>query len=183
MFIPYHSIFRYMISIIFDLVNHIFLISYTVLFLGLNSNAQIPTKSIKKNSESSKDTLFVSILNNEKIDIKRTIMGNTKKYMDKKVVEFRFYVIEFKNPKNVPLLMKVQDLIPTSMDGQVELEILECSEAEIDFTRGRLAWNFRLKPKEKKVMEIKYNVTYPKNRNILSIENVLQLQANIRKTL
>lgn len=172
-----------MISIIFNLVSHLFLISCTVLFLGLNSKAHISTKSIKKLSESNKDTLFVSILNNEKVDIKRTIMENTKKNMDKKVMEFRFYTIEFKNPKNVALLMKVQDLIPTSKDGQVELEILECSEAEIDFTRGRLAWNFRLKPKEKKVLEIKYNVTYPKNRNILGIENVLQLQANIRKTL
>jgi hypothetical protein len=101
----------------------------------------------------------------------------------KKVLEFRSYKIEFKNPKKVALKLKVQDLIPTSKDGQVELEILESSDAEIDFTRGRLAWNFRLKPKEKKVLEVKYNVTYPKNRIILGIENVLQLQANIRKTV
>ena len=110
-------------------------------------------------------------------------MGNTKKIVGKKVFEFRSYKIEFKNPKKVALKMKVQDLIPISKDGQVELEILESSAAEIDFTRGRLAWNFRLKPKEKKVLEVKYNVTYPKNRIILGIENVLQLQANIRKTV
>jgi hypothetical protein len=154
-----------------------------VLLLGLFSNAQISSKTNKKPSGVGRDTLFVVIANNEKIDIKRTIMGNTKKIVGKKVLEFRSYKIEFKNPKKVALKMKVQDLIPTSKDGQVELEILESSDAEIDFTRGRLAWNFRLKPKEKKVLEVKYNVTYPKNRIILGIENVLQLQANIRKTV
>ena len=161
----------------------LFLISSFVLLLGSISNAQVITKSLKKPSGVGKDTLFVNIANNEKIDIKRTIMGNTKKIVGKKVLEFRSYKIEFKNPKKVALKMKVQDLIPTSKDGQVELEILESSDAEIDFTRGRLAWNFRLKPKEKKVLEIKYNVIYPKNRIILGIENVLQLQANIRKTV
>lgn len=172
-----------MLYFTFNTVSRLFLIGSTILLLGLPSNAQNPTKSIKKPSEVGKDTLFISISNNEKIDIKRTIMGNTKKYIGKKVLEFRFYKIEFKNPKNAMLKMKVQDLIPTSKDGQVELEILESSDAEIDFTRGRLAWNFRLTPSEKKVLEVKYNVTYPKNRNILGIENVLQLQANIRKTL
>ncbi len=154
-----------------------------MLLLGLICEAQISQKNFKKSYGAGKDTLFVDISNNEKLDIKRTIMGNTKKIVGKKVLEFRSYKIEFKNPKKVVLKLKVQDLIPTSKDGQVELEILESSDAEIDFTRGRLAWNFRLKPKEKKVLEVKYNVTYPKNRIILGIENVLQLQANIRKTV
>jgi hypothetical protein len=172
-----------MLNYSFVSINRSFLIGSLLLLLGLFSNAQISPKNLKKPSGAGKDTLFVSIANNEKIDIKRTIMGNTKKIVGKKVLEFRSYKIEFKNPKKVALKMKVQDLIPTSKDGQVELEILESSDAEIDFTRGRLAWNFRLKPKEKKVLEVKYNVTYPKNRIILGIENVLQLQANIRKTV
>ena len=160
-----------------------FLICSTILLLGLICDAQISQKTFKKSYGAGRDTLFVDIYNNEKVDIKRTIMGNTKKIVGKKVLEFRSYKIEFKNPKKVALKLKVQDLIPTSKDGQIELEILESSDAEIDFTRGRLAWNFRLKPKEKKVLEVKYNVTYPKNRIILGIENVLQLQANIRKTV
>ena len=164
-------------------INRFYLISSFILLLGLFSNAQTTSKTFKRPSGVGKDTLFVNISNNEKIDIKRTIMGNTKKIVGKKVFEFRSYKIEFKNPKKVALKMKVQDLIPTSKDGQVELEILESSDAEIDFTRGRLAWSFRLKPKEKKVLEVKYNVTYPKNRIIFGIENVLQLQANIRKTV
>lgn len=159
------------------------LIGSFILLLGIFSKAQVVTKNLKKTSGVGKDTLIVVISKNEKIEIKRTIKGNTKKIVGKKVYEFRWYKIEFKNPKKVALKMKVQDLIPTSKDGLVELEILESSDAEIDFTRGRLAWNFRLKPKEKKVLEVKYNVTYPKNRIILGIENVLQLQANIRKTV
>ena len=172
-----------MLNYSFNSINRLFLIGSLLLFLGLFSNAQISPKNLKKTFGAGKDTLFVSIASNEKIDIKRTIMGNTKRIVGKKVLEFRSYKIEFKNPKKVSLKIKVQDLIPTSKDGQVELEILESSDAEIDFTRGRLAWNFRLRPKEKKVLEVKYNVTYPKNRIILGIENVLQLQANIRKTV
>lgn len=172
-----------MLNYSFNSITRSSLIGSLILLLEFLSNAQISPKTIKKSFEAGKDTLFVEISNNEKIDIKRTIMGNTKKIVGKKVFEFRSYKIEFKNPKKVALKMKVQDLIPISKDGQVELEILESSDAEIDFTRGRLAWNFRLKPKEKKVLEVKYNVTYPKNRIILGIENVLQLQANIRKTI
>ena len=172
-----------MLNYSFNSICRLFLTSSLILLLGLFSSAQITPKTLKKPSDAGKDTLFVSIANNEKIDIKRTIMGNTKKIVGKKVLEFRSYKIEFKNPKKVALKMKVQDLIPISKDGQVELEILESSDAEIDFTRGRLAWSFRLKPKEKKVLEVKYNVTYPKNRIILGIENVLQIQANIRKTV
>jgi Domain of unknown function (DUF4139) len=172
-----------MLNYCFSLYKRFPLIGSLVLLLGLFSYAQTNTKTFKKPFGAGKDTLFVSIANNEKIDIKRTIMGNTKKIVGKKVLEFRSYKIEFRNPKKVALKMKVQDLIPTSKDGQIELEILESSDAEIDFTRGRLAWNFRLKPKEKKVLEVKYNVTYPKNRIILGIENVLQLQANIRKAI
>lgn len=172
-----------MLNYIFISINRFVLTVSLILMLGLISLAQKSPKSLRNPSGAGKDTLFVSIANNEKIDIKRTIMGNTKKIVGKKVYEFRSYKIEFKNPKKVSLRMKVQDLIPTSKDGQVELEILESSDAEIDFTRGRLAWIFRLKSKEKKVLEVKYNVTYPKNRIILGIENVLQLQANIRKTV
>ena len=154
-----------------------------IMHLGFISNAQILSETLIKTSEAGKDTLFVFITNNQKIDIKRTIIGNTKKIIGKKVLEFRSYKIEFKNPKKLALKLTVQDLIPTSKDGQVELEILESSDAEIDFTHGRLAWSFLLKPNERKVLEVKYNVTYPKNRNILGIQNVLQLKANIRKTV
>lgn len=154
-----------------------------MLLLGFICNAQILAETLIKTPDAGKDTLFVDISNNKKIDIKRTIMDNTKKIVGKKFLEFRSYKIEFKNPKKLALKLTVQDLIPTSKDGQVELEILESSDAEIDFTHGRLAWSFLLKPNEKKVLEVKYNVTYPKNRTILGIQNVLQLKANIRKTV
>ena len=147
------------------------------------SFAQIRPKTVIKPSKVGRDTLYVNISNNEKIEIKRKIMGNTKTIIDKKVHEFRWYRIEFTNPKKVFLKLKVEDLLPSTKDPQVELEILESSDAEMDFTRGRLTWNFRLRPKEKKILEVKYNVIYPKNKVIISIENVLQLQANIRKTV
>jgi hypothetical protein len=145
--------------------------------------AQNRPKTVAKPSKVGRDTLYVNISNNEKIEIKRKIMGNTKTIIDKKVHEYRFYRIEFTNPKKISLKLKVEDLLPSTKDPQIELEILESTDAEIDFTRGRLAWNFRLRPKEKKVLEVKYNVIYPKNKVIISIENVLQLQANIRKAV
>lgn len=145
--------------------------------------AQTLPKTVIKNLHVGRDTLYVNISNNEKIEIKRKIVGNTKTFVGKKVIEFRSYIIEFKNPKNNILKLQVEDLLPSTIDPSVELEILESSDAEMDFTRGRLAWNFRLKPKEKKILEVKYNVIYPKNKVIISIENVLQLQANIRKTV
>lgn len=149
----------------------------------LSVYAQSPNSKVIKKTGAGRDTLFVNIANNEKIEIKRKIIGNTKTIIGKKVHEYRAYRIEFTNPKKVALKLKVEDLLPSTKDPQVELEILESSDAEMDFTRGRLAWIFKLKPKEKKILEVKYNVIYPKNKVIISIENVLQLQANIRKAV
>ncbi|MES2516487.1 MAG: DUF4139 domain-containing protein [Bacteroidota bacterium] len=163
--------------------SRLFLVCIILLQYGSIGNTQRAGKSHRKISGVGKDTLFVSISRNEKVEIKRKITGNTKKIIGKKVIEFRSYKIEFNNPKKSTLRLKVEDLIPSSKDPQIELEILESSDAEIDFTRGRLSWSFRLKPQEKKNLEVKYNVTYPKNKNILGIENVLQIQANIRKAL
>jgi Domain of unknown function (DUF4139) len=149
----------------------------------LSVYAQSPNSKVIKKTGAGRDTLFVNIANNEKIEIKRKIIGNTKTIIGKKVHEYRAYRIEFTNPKKDALKLKVEDLLPSTKDPQVELEILESSDAEMDFTRGRLAWIFKLKPKEKKILEVKYNVIYPKNKVIISIENVLQLQANIRKAV
>lgn len=146
-------------------------------------NAQKIIKPQRKTAVVGLDTLFVNISRNEKVEIKRKIVNNTKKIVDKKVIEYRAYRIEFRNPKKVSLKLTVEDLIPYSKDGLVEVEILESSDAEIDFTHGRLSWSFHLKPKEKKNLDVKYNVTYPKNKIILGIENVLQIQTNIRKTV
>lgn len=159
------------------------LFSLLIVQIDQNSMAQKTSKSIKKASGAGRDTLFVTISNNEKVEIKRKIISNTKKIVGKKVLEYRAYRIEFKNPKKIALKLKVEDLIPTSKDNQIELDILESSDAEIDFTRGRLTWSFRLKPSEKKNIEVKYNVIYPKNKIILGIENVLQIQAINRKAV
>ena len=77
-----------MLNYPFITISRFFLISSLTLLLGIFANAQITTKILKKPSEFGKDTLFVVISNNEKIDIKRTIMGNTKKIVDKKILEF-----------------------------------------------------------------------------------------------
>ena len=161
----------------------LFFICTFLLQINTSVFAQIRPKTVLKPAKVGRDTLYVNISNNEKIEIKRKIVGNTKVIIGKKVHEFRSYRIELKNPKNVSLKLKVEDLLPSTKDPQVELEIVESSDAEMDFTRGRLAWNFRLRPKEKKILEVKYNVIYPKNKVIISIENVLQLQANIRKAV
>ncbi|PWK29466.1 uncharacterized protein DUF4139 [Arcicella aurantiaca] len=167
----------------FILIFKVYLVCIVFVQTEPTVDAQKSYKIQKKPSGVGRDTLFVSISRNEKVDIKRTITGNTKRIVGKKVLEYRAYRIEFKNPKKSSLRLKVEDLFPHAKDGLVEVEILESSDAEIDFTRGRLAWSFRLKPNEKKNLEVKYNVTYPKNKIILGIENVLQIQANIRKTV
>ena len=40
-------------------------------------------------------------------------------FIDKKVHEYRFYRIEFNNPQNVSLKLKVEDLLPSTKDPSV----------------------------------------------------------------
>lgn len=156
-----------------------------VLLLQFNHiiEAQTIKKEPHKVATAGKDTLFVMLGRSERVEITKKMTDNYQKNIGRKIHEFRAYSIFVRNPQKNTLKLKIENLIPPSKEASIEVEILESSDAEIDFTRGRLAWSLQLKPKEKRKLDIKYNVTYPKGKKIIGTENVLQIQAYNRKAI
>lgn len=115
------------------------------------------------------DTLSVSIGRDMDISIsreiqkdysKKTIFGSNKK-------EIKSWEITIKNNKNSTIELVLEDQFPISKDSDIKVEQIESSGAEVNEDDGKLTWKLKLDAKEKKVLIVKYEVKYPKNRNLI----------------
>lgn len=115
------------------------------------------------------DTLSISIGRDNDILISREIQ---KDFTKNKVIaankkKLKSWEITIKNTKDTAIDIIVEDQFPISNDASIKIEQLESSGAEINKQNGKLTWNLNLKPKEKKVLLVKYEVKFPKGRNLL----------------
>jgi len=120
------------------------------------------------NMENTNDTLSVSLGADKNVLVKRVqqkdqndkgLTGSSKKAT-------RAYFIEVLNRKSQAIKLIVEDQIPVSNASDVVVTAQEVSNAMLDEATGMLKWNLTLTPNVKKVLELKYQVKYPKNRQI-----------------
>ena len=115
------------------------------------------------------DTLTVSVGRDEDILISREIQKDFSKRSvigaNKKVL--KSWAITIKNNKDTAIDLVLEDQFPISKVANIKVEQLESSGAEINKDDGKLTWELKLQPKEKKVLVVKYEVKYPKNRNLI----------------
>jgi hypothetical protein len=60
----------------------------------------------------------------------------------------------------------VEDQIPISQDSRIEVETEELQGADYNKETGKLIWRLTLQPLDNKELTLKYNVKYPKGKNI-----------------
>ena len=60
----------------------------------------------------------------------------------------------------------LKDQYPLTPDKEIEIEVLETSNAKTNTETGALTWNLNLKPAETKKIRISYKVRYPKDKII-----------------
>jgi sporulation-control protein spo0M len=94
-----------------------------------------------------------------------------KKFNEKKIIgnarkEIRAYEISVKNKKSIPVEITIEDQIPLTSVQEIEVELLESSDAGYDKTTGKLSWKLILQPGEEKKLPFKYSVKYPKDKII-----------------
>jgi hypothetical protein len=63
--------------------------------------------------------------------------------------------------------MIILDQVPVSTLAEIEIAIQTISGAKHDSATGELKWEFELKPAEKKELDLKYSIKYPKNRSLI----------------
>ncbi|TAE45687.1 MAG: mucoidy inhibitor MuiA family protein [Cytophagia bacterium] len=120
------------------------------------------------NANNVKDTLAISLGRDKKIITKRMKVKDisSRKFIGSNVKEELGFEIQVRNTKKTDISITVEEQIPISKDGQIDVELIEAKDAIINKATGRVTWKLTIKPNETKKMLIKYNLKYPKNRQI-----------------
>jgi uncharacterized protein (TIGR02231 family) len=114
------------------------------------------------------DTLNISLGKDKSITIEREMQKQftTKQFLGSKKEETRAWLLSVKNNKPQGVKIAVFDQIPVSTLEEIEVKADNISNGKLDPETGIIEWNFQLKPAEKKALDLKYSVRYPKNRTL-----------------
>ena len=139
----------------------------------LNTNATVYHKGsyvgdIYLNPDYNQEKYDISLGKDESIKVKRT---QKKKYTsnvllkNQKKTEFE-YEISVNSSKNDKCLVTLIDQVPLSQDKSIVVDIDNISNANLNQDTGKLTWDFELDPKQNKVFNIAYSISWPKDKQI-----------------
>ena len=112
------------------------------------------------------DTLHFSVGVEKNIGVERRLKATNKgknllRTSNKVLREWEIIV---KNNKDFTVDVTVEDQIPVSTHSDVKVNLIESSQAKVNEQTGRLTWEVKLAPGEKKVINLQYEVSV-KNSN------------------
>jgi uncharacterized protein (TIGR02231 family) len=115
-----------------------------------------------------KDTLSLSLGRDNRIVVKReklkdltsrSVMGGSKK-------ESYTWEISIRNTKTDAIRISVEDQVPVSQNTQIEVTVPDTGGAAFNRQTGKLNWILDIKPSETRKVMFKYEVKYPKDKQI-----------------
>lgn len=114
------------------------------------------------------DTLEVSLGKDEGIIVNRERKKDfeQKRFFSGKKREERHFEITVMNTKKTAMNIAVYDQIPVAARNDIKINIIALSGGSMDEKTGIITWDLDLKPGEKKVLQLKYSVDYPKDENL-----------------
>jgi uncharacterized protein (TIGR02231 family) len=115
-----------------------------------------------------KDTLAISLGRDKRIVVKREKL---KDFTSRKMIggnqrDNYAYEISVRNTKSEAITIVVEDHIPVSQNSQIEVTASDTGSARYNKDTGKLKWELVLQPNETKKMTYKFEVKYPKDKNI-----------------
>lgn len=115
------------------------------------------------------DTLEISLGRDKKVSVNREKIKDftSRQFIGSKKEETRTWKTTVKNNKNQEINMIVIDQVPVSTAEDIEVNVLSISGAKHQLETGEIKWEFSLKPADKKELDLKYSVKYPKIKNLL----------------
>ena len=120
------------------------------------------------NVQNTSDTLSISLGVDKNLVVKRTRQKeeNEKSFTGATQRATRSFLYSVLNRKAVAVTLSIEDQIPVSNSSEVSVEKLEMSNAKVDETTGTLTWELQLQPNERKELQMKYLVKYPRNKPV-----------------
>ncbi|AKP51247.1 DUF4139 domain-containing protein [Cyclobacterium amurskyense] len=115
------------------------------------------------------DTLEISLGRDKMVTIEREKESDftEKSFLGNKKTASRLWKTTIKNNKSQPVSMVVLDQVPVSTLEEIEVEVQSLSGGKHDVKTGEIKWEFKLAPSDTKLLELKYEVKYPRNKNLV----------------
>ncbi|HNP22858.1 MAG TPA: mucoidy inhibitor MuiA family protein [Panacibacter sp.] len=117
---------------------------------------------------STTDTLNLTLGRDRRVVIKREKLADfsSVKFLGANKLQKFTYEITVKNNKNEPVNLLLKDQYPLTTNKEIEVELLESSDAEINKDLGILNWKINLAAGESKKIRFAYSVKYPKDKTL-----------------
>ncbi len=115
---------------------------------------------------STQDTLNLTMGRDKRVVVKREklVDFSSVKFLGANKKQIFTYEITVKNNKKDAIDILVKDQYPISQNKEVEVELLEKSDAADNAEIGVLTWKLKLAPGEVKKIKVSYSVKYPKDK-------------------
>jgi uncharacterized protein (TIGR02231 family) len=114
------------------------------------------------------DTLRISLGRDKNIVVTRERgKDHTASAMGSVTRSTREWTLTAKNLRKQKIDLIIEDQVPVSVNKAVTVDILEISDAEHDKDKGKLTWSFSLEPAGSRTMQMRYRVTFPKNKSVM----------------
>jgi uncharacterized protein (TIGR02231 family) len=120
------------------------------------------------NTASVDDTLSLSLGRDKRVALarkkqselsKRQMLGNNEK-------ETFYFETTVRNNRDKEINVLLEDQLPISSDGQIEVAMLEISGAVLEKNTGKLSWNMKLASGESKTVTLGYSIKTPKSMQV-----------------
>ena len=117
---------------------------------------------------STQDTLNISLGRDKKLVIKREKVQDfcSSKLIGTNKIHTVTYEIKVKNTRKEAIHLLLKDQLPISSQKEIEVEVLEISDAMRNEETGVLTWKLEVAPNETKKVRIQYSVKFPKDKLI-----------------
>lgn len=121
------------------------------------------------NAAGLQDTLLISMGRDRSIVVQREKMEefSKKRTIGSNITETRGYEITLRNNKSQPVIMKVEDQIPISVNSSITVAAIELSAGKLDPQTGKVTWEITLAPGSQQKLSIQYEVKYPKSERVI----------------
>ena len=118
--------------------------------------------------DGSGNTLNISLGKDDNVVIKREKVQSkeNKRFISGNKRESFHYRIAVRNNKQHNVKLKIYDQYPISANDQIKVKQEGHDKGVIDHESGLIEWKFELNPTDEKELNLKYEVTYPKDKII-----------------
>lgn len=118
-----------------------------------------------------KDTLAVSLGRDKRMVVKREKLKDltSRSVIGSSIKESYTWEISVRNSKTDAIQIHIEDQVPVSKNTQIEVNVLDVGGANYNKQTGKLSWDLDVKPSETRKVLYKFEVKYPKDKQVTGL--------------